>query len=216
MLNKREVSVFIVLAMVFAMVFIACDPGGGEEGEYRIGGEGPGGGIVFYFHPDGFYVEGYGEEGQPGYFEGYFARYLEAAPVDLEGSPWAFEDHSEIDEITTFEDDPEDYLDIIGNGRKDTMSIVAHQKDIETDTAALRAAAANFGGNADWFLPSLGELYLLYIHKDDVGITGMDIHYWSSSQNNFSGAWAVYFNGGGYYNYGKNSTHAIRPIRAFW
>ena len=159
MLKKRALGVFVVLAMIFAMVFGACGEAGGE-GEfgpqddgvnYKVGDKGPGGGIIFYVHPDpaGFTVEGHESFGSS-----YPARYLEAAPEDSGIAYWQNSD-TVIIGVTTFTSSSHEDYNKIGNGRKDTLTIVEYLATVsDTGRAAQVAAASAFGGQDDWFLPS--------------------------------------------------------------
>ncbi|MCL2070543.1 MAG: hypothetical protein FWH19_06125 [Treponema sp.] len=184
---------------------------------YGIGGRGPGGGIIFYHDPAGFWVDGFGSLGDPGYFPGYTAYYLEAAPDDLVPPSGGFFQWqwptSDIATGTT-----------IGTGRRNTLLIA-------TNTTGLVAAGAclalNIGGINDWFLPSQDELREFYIRwVGDFRPAYYNLtngNYWSSSQyDNFD---AYYFlfpvvgtlipNPPVTYYGSKNGTAHTRAIRAF-
>jgi hypothetical protein len=83
------------------------------------------------------------------------------------------------------------------------------------------ALAYESEGYTDWYLPSKDELIEMYNTIGNGGPEGniggfSNNFYWSSSENNYSGAWIVPFNNG-YTNYVgyKNETHRVRVIRAF-
>ena len=156
MLIKREASVIVVLAMVFAMLFTACgETGDGEDNiVYEYGDIGSSGGYIFYVHedPEGFYVEGFGEEGQPGYFRGYFARYLEYAPFDLlQDVPWQTGTSGDFVDIAGTEEG-------LGLGRKNTAHIISNYSAI---MPAAAASVVPVDGLSGWFLPSREELALM-------------------------------------------------------
>ena len=100
--------------------------------------------------------------------------------------------------------------------------IAAHGTD---STYAARSAAeytTNEGQTADWFLPSLGELNLLYTNKEEAGITITSPPYetfWSSSEQNQGRAYFQNFSTGSWANNGgitKTYTYYnVRAIRAF-
>ena len=202
-----------------------------------IGDTGPAGGIIYYADASGFYVEGY--SGGKGAFSAYKANYLEAA-LENEGTgidwgPW----NTLINGITTFDNtnyDSDNFVStdpkasLIGNGRKDTLTLVNHIAFIDsTGTAAQLCASKNLNGFADWFLPSLGELNKMNEAKELIGVwTGPSPvyeNYWSSSQFNASRAWAQAFRDfGTVYQNGTakeassplpGNVSTVRAIRAF-
>ena len=178
---------------------------------YNIGDIGPGGGIIFYVNSSGFTVEGY--TGAVGSFAEYTAHYLEAAPSNLSTTAQWGAYEILISGVTTFTSDA--LYDEIGNGRKDTMIIVSHLGTSETGRAAQLAAAASFSDLNDWFLPSYGELNLLYVQRNLTGIGITSGIFWSSSQYNAYAAWHQNFTNGDRPAYYKNSIISVRAIRAF-
>jgi hypothetical protein len=186
------------------------------EAAYKIGDIGPGGGVIFYVSETGFTVEGHS-----GGFESYIAHYLEAAPAGTSTiGQWGDPGTLIAGGITTFESNAHADAAKIGNGRRDTAIIVEHMagKSI-TGTAAQICAALNVGGKDDWFLPSLGELALLYAHRrlEGIDITPGAPSYWSSTQRSNVQAWYVGFSSsatraGNQKGYGMNN---VRAIRAF-
>ena len=188
---------------------------------YTVGGEGPGGGIIFYHNPEGFLVEGYGNEGDPGYFPGYTAYYLEVALANTTDSEWRGSDTGivEIPAITTWVSAPDanQLTDSIGKGRRDTQIIVAFYGASNTTNAAYRASKYKVTPESDyddWFLPSLGELNLLDEQRFLAGII-ISGDFWSSSQSTGLGAWALYFGGGNRFANNKFLSYSVRAIRAF-
>ena len=110
----------------------------------------------------------------------------------------------------------------IGSGLQNTMDITNQGCQTENGgiTAAQAALDAHLGGYSDWYLPSIGELYQMYIAigqgSENVNIGGfVNDWYWSSSENNNNYAWNVYFYNG-YSNYfSKYISSRVRVIRAF-
>ena len=74
------------------------------------------------------------------------------------------------------------------------------------------------------YIPSLGELYLIYLHKYKIngalsyvyGKQIADDWYWSSTENSAQYAWRLYFRNGNQYNSVKSSNqYRVRPVSAF-
>jgi hypothetical protein len=108
-----------------------------NKAAYHIGDTGPSGGIVFY--DKGTLSDGW--------------RYLEAAPNDCADSEWGAYKKSI----------PGNYNDSVGSGKQNTQIIVDYLKKIgEPGKAAQLCASLSIGGKQDWYLPSTGELDLLY------------------------------------------------------
>ena len=224
MIKTKKVGILMVLAMIFAILFGACGDAGGDAGGdlgepdevpnypagegpgyYKVGEKGPGGGVIIYYDPDGFEVEGYGK-----------ANYLQAAPEDsIYDGGWGAHG-TLISGITTFTSDTDPLASKIGNGWKDTQLIVAHMNaNGISSTAAQVCAAANFGGLNDWFLPSAGELNQLCLNRALVE-NMEEPFYWSSSQYHENSAWIQHFDGSKVQAYdGKSYSNPVRAIRAF-
>ena len=187
---------------------------------FSIGDIGPGTGTIFYVDSAGFTVEGY--TGTLGSFTSYTAYYLEAAPSNSGTGYWGARG-TLISDVTTFATadstdlaNPEHISNKIGNGRKDTMIIAEYLETIpETNRAAQRAIATTAGDKDDWFLPSFGELNLLYLQRTLPGINIPTQDYWSSSQCTANNAWEHRFSTDFRTNYSKDYNDYIRAIRAF-
>ena len=81
----------------------------------------------------------------------------------------------------------------------------------------------------DWYLPAGGELQSIYNNRVKLNATlqalgktllqtyGSSINYtyWSSSENDNSTVWSLYFPNGGWRYYGKTITSSVRPVLAF-
>jgi hypothetical protein len=93
-----------------------------------------------------------------------------------------------------------------------------------TERIIIQAGAGNYaaqlcanykGGNyADWYLPSIYELNLLYVQKAVVGGFASN-WYWSSTEGINQSAWDQYFDGGNQDYNVKGGTDNVRAIRAF-
>ena len=144
---------------------------------YKIGDTGPAGGHVFY--DKGEHSNGW--------------RWMEAGPKETEfrGAKWSGYQYTSngwirmIEVRTTSKE--------IGSGKNNTANIVTALQEYEKGFAAQRCAELNFGGYKDWFLPSEGELKLMYrnLRLNRIGFFGNG-WYWSSSE---------------YYKYTSGSVH---------
>jgi hypothetical protein len=166
-----------------------ADPSPESAKAYRIGDEGPAGGIIFY---DKFSSAG-----------GW--RYLEAAPVATEQKfPWG--------SVSVGGTSP-----ALGDGKKNTQLIVEELRKNRIGGAARYCDELEYGGYADWFMPSRDELDLMYRNlKEERGLGGFSSdEYWSSTQiihQKFSdGQQYDWYYVGGH----KNTAFAVRPIRQF-
>jgi hypothetical protein len=174
---------------------------------YRLGQIGPAGGLVFY------------DKGQ--YSDGW--RYLEAAPPTIEfNAEWSSQ--------RVIVDGTEDK---IGSGKYNTTLIVdklAASGDAETHAAKLCQELV-INGYADWFLPSLLELDMMYeqlkykdeddddkpAKEENIGKFTEEL-YWSSSEIEFWGqnfGIAIDFSQGNQSNRGKALRLRVRPARSF-
>jgi hypothetical protein len=156
---------------------------------YKIGDTGPAGGIVFY---DKFSSSG-----------GW--RYLEAAPVDTEQRfPWGYSSH-----------DGTSYA--LGDGKKNTQLIVEELRKNKVGGAAQYCDDLEYGGYADWFLPSRDELDLIYrnLKEQGLGDFGSD-WYWSSSGGvGYDFEYVQKFSNGQQDTSNRNNTYTVRAIRQF-
>jgi hypothetical protein len=173
---------------------------------YAIGDIGPAGGFVFYVTDDGLHG-------------------LEAAPEDIGGNAnatlvvWGCYDTllSGMNETG------------VGSGAHNTS-----QRDlcIDAPTAAKAAAAYQFNGYTDWFLPSKDELNLMWVNLADtdnndtnsgVGLIAgnpggfASNYYWSSSQSGSIFGWVSNLGNGYQSSDGllKNDALRVRAVRAF-
>ena len=156
-----------------------------------IGDIGPAGGRIFY--DKGEYSDGW--------------RYLEASPMDISFFQWS--NRGTVVDGTS---------ETVGSGKTNTELIVAAlAANGETGRAAQACVSLTFQGYSDWFLPSLDELRLIYdnLYKNDLA-SFSSLFYWSSTQCDEEKAYVLIFSNLPYaVDFVKNSTAAIRAIRAF-
>ncbi|MHC6204548.1 Lcl domain-containing protein [Breznakiellaceae bacterium SP9] len=171
-----------------APVLTTAAPASTAGKTYKIGDQGPGGGIVFF--DAGLYINGW--------------RYLEAAPVDSRGE-WG-----NVDVSGTYTE--------AGFGKVNTQLIInALRQKREINRAAQLCAALNINGFKDWYLPNKDELNWIYVNLKKKGLGGFtDGLYWSSSQSSSGAAWHQRFSDGNQ-SYGliKNLSLLVRAVRAF-
>jgi len=131
-------------------------------------------------------------------------RYLEAAPSDQSPNPeWGCDGSILGAEGTA-----------VGTGEQNTIDIEAGCTT--TNTAADLCANLSLGGYSDWFLPSKGELDLMYENLKVFGVGGFsDGTYWSSSEFTGNGAWIQSFFSGTQYYDNKYFVYQVRAVRAF-
>jgi len=104
----------------------------------------------------------------------------------------------------------------IGDGKSNTVKIVQVQG--VGNYAAKICDDLVLNGYDDWYLPSRGELNILYQNRNLIGgfntVSGI---YWSSSEGGSNGnyAWCQDFFRSGQGNYGKNYACRVRAVRAF-
>jgi hypothetical protein len=172
-------------------------PAASPAQSYQIGEIGPAGGIVFY--DMGFYMDGW--------------RYLEAAPQDFPlNVKWTTEG------IGTFSTETG-----VGTGKQNTSFLVSFLAGKgETMRAAQVVSVPEYGGYADWFLPSRDELNLMYenLKKQRIGEFSNKV-YWSSSGGIISGlnwnlvAWQMNFADGAQNRVSGSADGLVRAVRRF-
>jgi hypothetical protein len=71
-------------------------------------------------------------------------------------------------------------------------------------------------GYSDWYLPSIGEVQMMYSRLYLQGLGGFGVgRYWSSSQGYPGNAWFMDFSNGVVGNGGKDYDFQVRAVRAF-
>ena len=178
--------------------------------QYKIGDEGPGGGIVFYYSEKGFDV--YEADGSV-----TRCNYLEVSKTEVARVIWCTCNYRSDDfcYINTVDD--------IGMGKMNTYKIINGKHDSEVVSSSNCAAKACFEystaqtAKGEWFLPSKDELNLLYKNLGKrILATATDIWHWSSSQIDDEHSWLWSFNDGLQYDgLTKRYNASVRAIRAF-
>jgi len=191
-------SFVVLLASVVLLALFGCtrrsvqsaDGKTASDKTYSLGDSGPADGIIFYDKKE--YTYGW--------------RYLEAAPAGTEfNAEWGSYTYVAGTEI------------VVGSGKRNTELIVATLK--ENGKAAQLCANLNVNGHKDWFLPSMGELDLIYKNLKQDGLGSFkDDWYWSSSASEYGSiaAWAQRFSDGSRNDYNhKGNAFLVRAVRAF-
>lgn len=176
--------------------------------QYKIGDEGPGGGIVFYYSEKGFDV--YEADGSV-----TRCNYLEVSKTEVACVAWcpctAETGFCFIGSVSE-----------IGFGKTNTYKIINGKHGGGAVSSSNCAAKVCFEystvktAKGEWFLPSKDELNLLYknLGKRILATATGDFH-WSSYQYSDNCAWnhsfGIDYQGGDY----KGCTRSVRAIRAF-
>ena len=164
--------------------------------EYKIGDVGPAGGLVFY--DKGKIVKGW--------------RYLEAAPEDVaDSSIWGANFGAWLSAPWASIESSREYID----------NLIPALGGAERCTAVLLCKSLTMGGFSDWFLPTKGQLDLMYknLRKAGLGKFASD-WYWSSSinqeSNNENGsAYCQSFSRGSSVLMSLGFKARVRAVRAF-
>lgn len=160
---------------------------------YKIGSRGPGGGWIFY-------VDLYDE--YPGF------TYLEAAPTDIDAVPWC-NNSTSIPAVAGWAGKA------VGKGKANTTAMLGVCSSGAAKAADLYLTATK----SDWFLPSLGELKLMYNNLLEAGVGGMDDNtWWSSTEKTTNAAYPFFWDyndGQGYTSYYKYNSYRVRAVRYF-
>jgi hypothetical protein len=101
----------------------------------------------------------------------------------------------------------------IGTGQGNTTNIVSGCS--ASATAAQICDNLVLNGYSDWFLPSIDELYEMYVHKDVIGNFNSVWPHWSSTEYDNEYVYIVTFWAGGVYIWEKTKADSVRAIRAF-
>ena len=159
---------------------------------YKVGDIGPGGGWIFFVD----------------YYDQYpCLTYLEAAPTDTGAfEQWCDKTNTSISATGGWAGKG------VGKGQANTTAMLG----VCTSGAANAADLYLTATKSDWFLPSLGELMLMYTNLLQAGVGGFaNDYYWSSTEFGSNLAWLQsFFNGGQGINY-KYGPFRVRAVRAF-
>lgn len=164
---------------------------GGKSFDYKVGDTGPGGGVVFFvdYHDD-----------YPGF------DYLEAAPADIGPYAWCDNTNTSIPAVNGWA------ANAVGAGQANTTAML----QVCTSGAAVVADNYSSNGQNDWFLPSEGELMLMYTNLRQAGKGALGYAlYWSSTDYDANLAWSQDFYSGNQNVTLKINPFSVRPVRAF-
>lgn len=175
--------------------------GGYNNGELRIGDEGPGVGWLFYYDPFGFAVNG------------RKCHYLECSKDVIGITAWCTCKNPYC-KIPT--------KDNIGAGYTNTQKILGTKHFVKkvklsAENCAAKACAEYKTATTEageWFLPSKDELDKMYENLDTEKISNTS-WYWSSSQNVYGYALSQGFGNGECEYTFKNIVYCVRAVRAF-
>jgi hypothetical protein len=177
----------------------------------KVGMTGPGGGTVFFID----YMDQY-----PSF------NYLEVSPVDVievgvgVRTSWCSNSTTSLG-LNTWS------ARAVGAGARNTARMLDSSQVSYCESGAAYAASrysTNVGGAIydDWFLPSLGELKLMYTNLGEVGAGNFTSGcIWTSTEasgpysNGDFRAWSVYFDSGFVVEGGKTRGNLVRAVRAF-
>ena len=204
-----------------------------------IGDKGPAGGIIFYdkgYYSDGWrYLEAAPRDlavysGVPS-VDYYDSVYLDKEFIFGNYLPDGSISCVYVNGTDTYSENNCTQLDI-GTGKKNTDLLVAamgesaysHEYGSEKDEnyAALLCSNLDYNGYDDWFLPSRGELRLMYdnLIKNGLGSFSNYARYWSSSESSGSSYSSWYMSNfdnekGVSYTIVRRTEMRVRPCRAF-
>ncbi len=100
----------------------------------------------------------------------------------------------------------------IGTGSQNTLDILAACTVV--DIAARLCSDLVVGVYNDWYLPSIGELNILYINRDSIGgFSGNS--YWSSTNSGPCCATGIDFSTGSDYSFYRLDAYYVRAVRSF-
>jgi len=179
-----------------------------NSGVCAVGDIGPGGGKVFYVHPEGGTFTSTGSDCNTA------CRYLEAAPdpgTEVTRS-WAtnccsYRTTSVPGGVTAT---------AIGSGMANSIAI-SNQGNSSAQSAAVYALEYSSGATTDWHLPSKDELYEFSFRRTVIAAGIENGNYWSSSELDSSQAWRqdLTKTPGNQSTTSKEWIYRVRPVRAF-
>ena len=128
---------------------------------------------------------------------------------NIEDCKMTCKDKEPISVITSYAEAACDFM-----GRKRTQDLVARGL----------SCVDKLPESKDWYIPAIGELYVMYLMKNQINkaleyIGGTDLikdtWYWSSTEYSAAGDWYLLFNNGYFSNYSKTNEYSVRPVSAF-
>ncbi|MEI6630329.1 MAG: hypothetical protein WCO15_06550, partial [Actinomycetota bacterium] len=163
-----------------------------------IGDKGPAGGVIFFADTEDEFAA----------FD-----FLEVAPAGWSGeksdptASWCDDLGKELTGADATE---------IGTGQSNTKVLEKSGPTCGAKSAGQLVLTYNGGKKDAWFLPSKGELDLLYANAKLLKVSELnDAVYWSSSSSNEFRAWGQLFTSGVAGTNFRTSSFAVRPIRSF-
>jgi len=184
----QTVKVKFLFLVIFAVFFSSCSKENGtiDEISYKIGDEGPAGGIIIYV-----------DNSKSSDFT-----YIEVSLDDIGGAEWGCFNAPIVDAREPG----------IGMGKENSLAIVDFHNNLddfynnpaicsETSNGTVAAKACTdyvFGGFDDWFLPSEDETLLMYnkLHLEGLGNFDTEFLYWSSTEHGDNTAVTIDFSNG--------------------
>lgn len=127
---------------------------------------------------------------------------------NIDGCKMTCEDKEPISVITSYAEAACDFM-----GRKRTQDLVARGL----------SCVDKLPESKDWYIPAIGELYVMYLMKNQINkaleYIGeeliKDTWYWSSTEDSATHAWYLTFSIGSFGNANKASEGSVRPVSAF-
>ena len=127
---------------------------------------------------------------------------------NIEDCKMTCDDKEPISVITSYAEAACDFM-----GRKRTQDLVER----------VLSCADKLPESKDWYIPAIGELYVMYLMKNQINkaleYIGAelikDTWYWSSTEYYDTDAWGLDFNYGNFSNNGKTDEGSVRPVSAF-
>lgn len=128
---------------------------------------------------------------------------------NIEDCKMTCEDKEPISVITSYAEAACDFM-----GRKRTQDLVARGL----------SCVDKLPESKDWYIPAIGELYVMYLMKNQINkaleYIGAelikDTWYWSSTEGSATNAWFLSFGNGSFISYNnKTLEYSVRPVSAF-
>ena len=127
---------------------------------------------------------------------------------NIEDCNMTCEDKEHISFITSYSEAVCDFM-----GRKRTQDLVARGL----------SCVDKLPESKDWYIPAIGELYVMYLMKNQINkalkYIGAelikDTWYWSSNEYSATIAWNLSFGNGSFGNDYKTNEYSVRPVSAF-